>query len=306
MKKIRTVYISNGENGWHVLQEILRNQPAFEVQAVFTTPPPENTEAISGYRSFRDLAEAFSLPLFEEKDNASLRNIIPLSPDIIFCIGWSRLLPKDVLAVPPLGVIGMHPTLLPEGRGRAPIPWAIIKGMSRSGVTMFYLDEGVDSGDIIAQKEFGIRFEDDAASVYRKSVSAMIGLTREYLPLLAGGQAPRKKQEETNASWWEKRTPTDGCIDWSKSVLENYNFIRALTRPYPGAFTYHREAKVLLWKSAPLNAGGCSEPGVILDVNRHHRSFTVSCRQGSLEILSFEGIDFSLLQQGDTLGRAVL
>ncbi|MCC6347828.1 MAG: methionyl-tRNA formyltransferase [Nitrospirales bacterium] len=304
MKKIRTVHISNGENGWHVLREILRNQPAFEVQAVFTTPPPENTDAISGYRSFRGLAEAFSLPLFEVKNSASLRSIISLAPDIIFCIGWSRLLPKDVLAAPPLGAIGMHPTLLPEGRGRAPIPWAIIKGMSRSGVTMFYLDEGVDSGDIIAQREFEIRFEDDAASVYRKSVSAMVGLAREYLPLLADGQAPRKKQEETRASWWEKRTPSDGCVDWSKSALENYNFIRALTRPYPGAFTYHREAKVLLWKAAPRDAGGRSKPGVILDVNRHHRSFTVSCRRGSLEIISFEGIDFSLLQQGDTLGRA--
>ncbi|MBZ0156303.1 MAG: methionyl-tRNA formyltransferase [Alphaproteobacteria bacterium] len=305
MKKIRTVYISNGENGWHVLQEILRNHPAFEVQAVFTTPPPESEESISGYRSFRDLAEAFSLPLFEVKNSASLRNIISLSPDIIFCIGWSRLLPKDILAVPPLGAIGMHPTLLPEGRGRAPIPWAIIKGMSRSGVTMFYLDEGVDSGDIIVQKEFEIRFEDDAASVYFKAVSAMVGLAREYLPLLAEGQAHRKEQEEAKASWWERRTPEDGCIDWSKSVLENYNFIRALTRPYPGAFTYHRKTKVRLWKSAPRDSGGRSKPGVILDVNRHHRSFTVSCRKGSLEILSFEGIDFTSLRTGDTLGKVM-
>ncbi|MFO0752766.1 MAG: methionyl-tRNA formyltransferase [Thermodesulfovibrionales bacterium] len=303
--RLRTVFISNGQNGFRVLEEILLHHPRFSVEALFTSPAPSGAAPISGYQSFDCIAARHSLPLHKTwrlQSSASMRTLRDLQPDIVFCIGWSRLLGRELLTLPRLGVIGMHPTLLPEGRGRAPIPWALIKGLARSGVTLFYLDEGADTGDIIAQKEFPILFEDDAATVYERAARTMVGLARENLPLLAGGTAPRVKQDDSRASTWPRRTPGDGRIGWSDTALSAYNFIRGLARPYPGAFTFCRGAKLFLWKSLIRDRESRNEPGVILELNPAAGSFTAACRRGALEIIAFDGIEFSELREGDMLG----
>jgi methionyl-tRNA formyltransferase len=303
----KTVFISNCENGWYVLKEILENQPKYKVVGVLTTPKPEDPDKVSGYKDFSELTDKFGVKLYQLtslKNPNSLQLLNSLSPDIIFCIGWSRIIGKDILDLPPFGVIGMHPTLLPEGRGRAPIPWAILKGLKKSGVTMFYLDEGVDTGDIIDQEEFSIDFEDDAKKVYEKSIQTMVSLAKKNLNLISQNTVMRKKQNSSKATYWEQRRPEDGIIDWSKSSFENYNFIRGLSKPYPGAFGFLHDKKIKIWKAKiKENESNNDEAGLITGKNKTNKSFTVNCKIGSIEIEDFEGIDFDQILVGDHLSK---
>ena len=152
--------------------------------------------------------------------------------------GWQRLICKEILDIPKLGTIGFHSSLLPKYRGRTPVNWAIIAGEKETGITMFYLTEEADAGDIIAQKTFPIMLNDDCNTVYKKSAKAGAELIVEFLPKISKGVAPRLHNPSRSYPAYPKRTPADGEIDFNRGAPDVYNFIRALTRPYPGAFTF--------------------------------------------------------------------
>ncbi|HUJ03097.1 MAG TPA: formyltransferase family protein, partial [Rhizomicrobium sp.] len=170
-------------------------------------------------------------------------------PDLGIVIGVSELVPPEMLALASKGFIGMHPTLLPEGRGRAPIPWALIHDLKQTGVTLFYADPGVDTGDILDQEIVPV-FDDDTAPILgARTDDAACRLFVKNLPLLANGTAARRKQDDRKATYWPRRKPQDGLIDWRKDSRALYNWVRALTRPYPGAFTFHRGRKLFVWQA---------------------------------------------------------
>jgi methionyl-tRNA formyltransferase len=236
---MRIVFISNVELGWWCLKWLLDNNE--EVVGVITGV---DTTA-SGYKDFYDLTGGENHYRVDPINNAA-SFIEGFYPDLIFVIGWSQLISKEILGIAPC--IGMHPTLLPQGRGRAPIPWSIIKGLKKSGVTMFYLDEGADSGDIIGQVEYDILPIDTATTVYHKAIGGHVELMMTYYPLLKQGKAPRIPQDHSKATYWPKRTPEDGEIEWGRPAQEVFNFIRGLTDPYPGAYTYIDGKKVTIKK----------------------------------------------------------
>lgn len=157
--------------------------------------------------------------------------------DWLYIIGWSQIAHADVLETPRRGAIGMHPTLLPEGRGRASIPWAILKGLDRTGVTAFELDQGVDTGPIVAQHPIDIDHDETAATLYAKVERAHRSLIRRIHPLLASGSVPTHPQDESRATRWPGRRPADGEVLPTMTVAEVDRLVRATTRPYPGAFT---------------------------------------------------------------------
>lgn len=139
--------------------------------------------------------------------------------------------------------------MLPKYRGRAPVNWAIIMGERETGITMFYLKPDADAGDIIAQRAFPILFNDDCESVYRKAARSGAELIAEYLPRIEKGTAPKIHNESSSYPVYPKRTPADGLIDFNRSALDVYNFVRALTKPYPGAYYYDEQGrKVTVWK----------------------------------------------------------
>jgi methionyl-tRNA formyltransferase len=144
-------------------------------------------------------------------------------------------------------VAGIHASLLPKYRGGAPLVWAIINGEKTTGVSLFYFDQGVDTGDVIAQKKIEISDTDDIRTVYEKATLAAVDVLRESLPLIREGQAPRIPQDHANATIFPQRKPEDGLIDWTRTPDEIRNFIRAQTRPYPGAFTVLEGKKVTIW-----------------------------------------------------------
>lgn len=174
--------------------------------------------------------------------------------DWLFIIGWSQIASNEVLEAPKLGVLGMHPTLLPMGRGRASIPWAIIKGLEKTGVTLFKLDNGVDTGDIIKQHEIPLRDDMDAAELYQLVNKAHVQLMYDVVPKIYDDSIRFIKQDDTKATVWPGRKPEDGKIDVLGSVHDAACLIRAVTKPYPGAFIQlDKTSKMIIWRAKITN-----------------------------------------------------
>ena len=169
--------------------------------------------------------------------------------DWLFIIGWSQIAREDVLALPSKGVIGMHPTLLPVGRGRAAIPWAILKRLEKTGVTLFKMDSGVDTGPILAQTEVPMHPQISAAELYNDVETAHVTLINDAFPKLASGKIEPVEQDHSKATEWPGRKPEDGAIDVGGSVHEAECLIRAVTHPYPGAFVENAEGRLIVWRA---------------------------------------------------------
>jgi len=224
---------------------------------------PDLAATVSGAIRWEAIAEASSIPLHfvrNANDPEAIELIRSLEPDLIYCVGWTQLLRRELLAIPRLGCIGFHASLLPKYRGRAPVNWAIIRGETESGNTMMLLDDGVDTGYIIAQRRFAIDLDDTCATVYDKVAASEVDMIRETMPLIRAGRMPRRPQDHGAATVMPRRRPEDGVMDWNKTAKELHDWIRALTHPYPGAFTTLRGERVFIWKARPLSSGS-ARPG---------------------------------------------
>jgi methionyl-tRNA formyltransferase len=182
--------------------------------------------------------------------------------DWLFIIGWSQIAGEDVLRVPRRGALGMHPTLLPEGRGRAAIPWAILKKLPRTGVTLFRLEPGVDTGPIAAQVEIPIAPDETATSLYQRVSEAHQTLLREAWPGLTGNTVRFTPQDESLATYWPGRTPEDGWILPTMTVGEVDRLVRATTRPYPGAYIEEGGVATRIWRGR-IAGGEPALPGAM-------------------------------------------
>ncbi|MEX2498430.1 MAG: formyltransferase family protein [Wenzhouxiangellaceae bacterium] len=170
--------------------------------------------------------------------------------DWLFIVGWSQIAGPEVIRAPRRGVLGIHPTLLPVGRGRAAIPWAILKNLDKTGVTLFKLDDGVDAGPIVAQKEIPLDDRTTATELYREVNRAHVDLIKGVLPGLAADTVRFIEQDETRATVWPQRRPDDGRIDMSGSVVEAERLVRAVTHPYPGAWYYDASGRrIVVWSA---------------------------------------------------------
>ncbi len=233
---------------------------------------PDSVAAMtSGAVPFDDAARILRVSLLKARDlgNAPvLEQVRAAAPDLILVIGWTRLLPAAILKIPLLGCVGFHASLLPRCRGRAPVNWAIINGEAETGNTMFFLDEGADTGDIIAQRRIPISNVDTCASGYDKVAAAAIDMLKENLPLLKEGRAPRSPQDHAKATVMPKRRPDDGLIDWSRGARELHNWVRALTHPYPGAFSLVDGRRLFVWEARVCGQGAPpGNPGEVVGID---------------------------------------
>ena len=168
--------------------------------------------------------------------------------DWLFIIGWSQIASEDVIQSCKKGAIGAHPTLLPVGRGRAAIPWAIIKGLDSTGLTFFNMDKGVDTGDILEQIEIPITANETSSTLYKKVNTAHIDLIEKIWPKITANSLLGEKQDESQATYWEGRKPKDGEIKPKDMNIEEVDrLVRATTKPYPGAFILKDNKKVIIW-----------------------------------------------------------
>jgi methionyl-tRNA formyltransferase len=254
-REIRIAFIGCVAEGRRSLETLLAMGE--KVVGIFTLTP-ERAAKTSGAVRWDDLADEHGIPLHLVRninDEEAVEALRELRPDLIFCVGWTQLLRKPILDLPRLGCIGFHASLLPRYRGRAPVNWAIINGETETGNTMMLLDDGVDTGDILAQRRFPIEPDDTCATVYEKVSRSEEEMIREVMPLVHQGRMPRRPQDHSRATVMPKRRPRDGVIDWNRSTRELHDWVRALTHPYPGAFTYLDGTRVRVWKASPYRPG---------------------------------------------------
>lgn len=222
----------------------------FTIPRTFTISYSKNQPVTNiNYRDFHQLGEQLNIPVISVEDK--MINYLPqlemLQPDLLLAIGWYYLIPRSLRQLATKGCVGIHASLLPKYRGGAPLVWAMINGEKETGVTLFYLEDGVDTGDIIAQEKFPIEETDNIKDVLEKATRASIRLIEKYIPMIAEGNAPRQPQDHSLATQFPQRKPSDGLIDWTWEPERIRNFIRAQTKPYPGAFTYIGNKKVTIW-----------------------------------------------------------
>lgn len=180
--------------------------------------------------------------------------------DWLFIIGWSQIANEAILKAPSQGVLGIHPTLLPKGRGRAAIPWAILKQLDCTGVTLFKLDTGVDTGPIIAQQEIPLKPTITATELYAAVDDAHANLIRDTVPRLLRGELEPVEQDHSAATEWPGRKPEDGEIDLSGSVKDAERLVRAVTRPYPGAYFERDGQRTIVWRAHVRDRQADAEP----------------------------------------------
>ncbi|MEQ9879972.1 bifunctional UDP-4-amino-4-deoxy-L-arabinose formyltransferase/UDP-glucuronic acid oxidase ArnA [Pectobacterium aroidearum] len=261
----------------------------YEIQAVFThsDAPGEN----HFYASVAKAAAEMDVPVFAPEDvNHPLwvNRIRELAPDVIFSFYYRTLLSDDILQLPSFGAFNLHGSLLPRYRGRAPVNWVLVNGETQTGVTLHKMVSRADAGDIVAQSVVAIDAEDTALTLHGKCRTAAAALLAQQLPLIRSREIMLTPQDESQASYFGRRTAADGLIDWQKSAREINNLIRAVTEPYPGAFTFLGERKVIVWrarvvKSNDVRANGVKhEPGSIISTS----PLVVSCGEDALEIVS--------------------
>lgn len=285
---MRVVWVSFDVIGRDCLEAAAR--AGADVAAVVTLPGPVDPDR-SGQCAFDDVAARLGARLVETPDvNAPdcVETLGAVEPDLIFVVGWSQLVRRQVIELAEHGVFGMHPTLLPRHRGRAPIPWTILSGLARTGVTLFQIvDETADSGPIVDQFEVPVAPDETATSLYAKVAEAHVELVRRSVPLLLAGRAPRVPQDARRASAWPRRTPADGIIDWETRAPSLDAWVRAQTRPYPGAFTYLGDTRLVVWRARPLAASGGGPPaGTVLE--RRDDGVLVTCGDGALLLEEIE------------------
>lgn len=226
----------------------------------------------SGYIDYSQFCKSHGVTYLQAANINSpdvIAYMLDLDLDLLVVAGWSQLLRPPVRRSAPIAV-GFHPSPLPIGRGRAPIPWAILKEMRRSAVSLFHLDDAADAGDIVAQRWFDIGDEDDASSLYERVSTLQADLLEDCIPKIVDGTAPRYQQSGPK-SLWPKRTPDDGAIDWRWSATRVLRQVRALMPPYPGAYGM-LEGKRIFFLSGNISATHRPEeslyiPGTVIDVS---------------------------------------
>ena len=214
-----------------------------------------------------------------------------LKPDIIFCFGWSSLIKNELLNLAPLGIVGYHPTKLPQNRGRHPLIWTLVLGLEKSASTFFFMDEGADSGDILSQVDFEIDYADDAKSLYIKVIDIALKQVEDFLPKLENRNFNKIKQDHSKANYWRKRIKKDGEIDFRMSSRAIYNLVRALTKPYVGAHLIYQGKDIKVWKveEVEINLKNI-EPGKVLEVKNN--TILVKCFDKAVRILEHEFDEF--------------
>jgi methionyl-tRNA formyltransferase len=253
------VFFGCTDTGWDCCQALLEQGVA--LAAVVTMPrdfriswapaPVRNVR----HRDLAPLAHRHGLPVLDGTD-ASRRPdfreaIARLEPDLLVVVGWFHMISRSLRAQARLGAVGVHASLLPKYRGGAPLVWAMIHGVRETGVTLFHFDDGVDDGDIVAQARIAIGPDDTIAEVVERANAMAVGLVSRHVPAVLAGTAPRTAQDPGEATVVPQRSPDDGRIEWGRlAAREVHDWVRAQTRPYPGAFTYDGDRRLTIWRTA--------------------------------------------------------
>lgn len=261
MTRPRIVVCAYSDVGHACLEHLL--QQGANVVAVYTHADAPGEEI--WFRSVGQLAHERGVPVYVDRDLASdveIERLESLAPDLLFSFYFRHMLPPRVLAAAPLGAYNMHGSLLPKYRGRAPVNWAVLHGETETGATLHVMTAKPDAGDIVDAERVPIGEDDTAAVVQQRVTQAAVQVLARQLAALEAGTAPRRPQDHAAATYFGRRRPEDGAIDWHRSSTDIHNLIRAVSHPYPGAFASIAGRRTIIWRSrrTTLNANG-APPG---------------------------------------------
>ncbi|MDO8804533.1 MAG: formyltransferase family protein [Elusimicrobiota bacterium] len=282
---MRIVFIGAVESSKAALSKLLKLKA--DVVGVLA---PAKSDFNSDFCDLSLVAKSGGIPFKAVKninDPENLAWLRKLSPDIIFCFGFSQLLKTDLLHSAPMGVVGFHPALLPHNRGRHPIVWALALGLKNTGSTFFFMDEGADSGKILSQKKVTVIYTDTARTLYDRIIKTSLGQIEDFLPKLQKGTFRAVPQRSSLANYWRKRGPEDGRIDFRMTSRCIYNLVRALSRPYVGAHLLFRGAEVKVWEAREVSYKPANiECGKVIRSGRS--GLLVKCAGGAILLAKHE------------------
>jgi UDP-4-amino-4-deoxy-L-arabinose formyltransferase/UDP-glucuronic acid dehydrogenase (UDP-4-keto-hexauronic acid decarboxylating) len=267
---MKVVVMGYHDIGYICLRELLA--AGADVRAVVTHA--DNPGETIWFRSVRDLAFERCLPVFQPPDvnaPAMVEAMRRIAPDVIFSFYFRQMLGRAILDIPRAGAFNLHGSLLPRYRGRCPVNWVLVRGESETGVTLHRMEIKADSGPILAQARVPIDFTDSARTLFDKMTDAAAALMRETWPRMLRGEITETPQDHAAASYFGGRSQKDGLIDWGRPATAIYNLVRAVTHPYPGAFTLVPGGRRLfVWWAEPdedAPTGGAA-PGTVLSPRR--------------------------------------
>jgi UDP-4-amino-4-deoxy-L-arabinose formyltransferase/UDP-glucuronic acid dehydrogenase (UDP-4-keto-hexauronic acid decarboxylating) len=270
----------------------------FEIVSVFTHR--DNPQETIWFDSVAELASEHRIPVFAPTDvNHSrwVEKIKELSPDILFSFYYRQLIQREILDVPKAGCLNLHGSLLPKYRGRVPINWVLVNGEKETGVTLHYMTPRPDDGDIVVQKKISISDDDTALRLHWKVAQAAEKLLDEVLPQIQNGNAPRIPQDHGKATYFGGRRPADGEIEWVKTAREIRNLIRAVTKPFPGAFSFIGERKCFFWEAREIGLeAGKYLPGTVISA----KPLTIATGQNAI-VVSYGQAEGSIYMTGEQL-----
>lgn len=277
------------EVGLDLLDDLMRAGLPIR-QFVSLTESQARAAQVSGYASFEDAAGTYGIPIHYPKTYALTHDddvafFRRENFDLLILGGWQRLIPGEILRTLKIGGLGLHGSSepLPKGRGRSPINWSLIEGKDKFILHLFLMKDGADDGDILDHDTFDINAWDDCRTLYYKNAVLSKRMLIRNIPKLLRGEMKGVPQQG-EPSYYPKRIPEDGVIDWDKSVFEIHNFIRALTKPYPGAFSSLNGERVFFWRAQPFDTRivyADARVGEIVDVFSTG-DYVVKCRAGLL------------------------
>lgn len=257
----------------------------YEIAGVFTQPDkPKGRGHKLAPPPVKELALQHNLPVYQPeklRDGRALEIFRSLKPDLAVVVAYGRILPKELLEVPPFGCINVHGSLLPKYRGAAPIQWSVLNGDPSGGITTMYMAEGLDSGDMILQEETPIGENETSGELYERLSQMGASLLLETVKRVLAGNAPRIPQEESQATLAPMLEKSMGQLDFSKPAFAVHKWICGMN-PWPAAFTLLDDMPVKVYRSRIVQGEG--EPGTILP----GKGLTIACGQGAVELLEIQ------------------
>lgn len=274
--------------------------------AVVATLAKDLSVRHSDFVDLEPLAQEHDIPVVRVRninDADATASIRAAAPDYIFIVGWSQICGPAFMQLAPERVIGYHPAALPRMRGRAVLPWTILNDEKITGASLFWMDNGVDTGDILEQRFFHVAPRETARTLYDKHMLALDAMIRSSLRSLSSGNAPRRKQDEACATYAARRRPDDGRIDWSAPAKAIDRLVRAVSKPYPGAFTDHANKRLVIWQADYVSQHAYHAiPGQVVEVGDGW--FDVVTGDGLLRVNEWEGEGISAIRNHLVLGRS--
>lgn len=298
----RVMFLGSKESGLGVLQEIYR-QIRDKLVACITIDDVKDTR--SKLEEFANFCNSKRIPLCIMNGNKDISLCInSYKPDLCVVMGWYNLIKPETIANVRGGFIGIHNSLLPRYRGFSPVVWAMINGEKKTGFSVFSFDEGMDTGKVWYQEEVQINDDDDIESVLNRINCGVNSFLKEQLKDIISETLTPHDQINIAPTYGARRTPDDGHIDWRRKGNEIYNFIRAQSKPYPGAYTVFREKRITIWRASVFPYELFGVPGRVSLIDKNEKSIVVACGDNTgieLKVVEVDNVEGSPMLIAPTL-----